>query len=407
MTSGSVVVLGTGLMGSEIALDMLAERSVSSLRVVDSSESRLNELERQARARHPQVAVVTKLSSQVLNIQHDRAKLRKVLAEADVAIGALPHAIADKAVESAIDSGTSYVDLIFSWRAGEFSSIDKRAKDAGIILVPACGLAPGLTNILAMRGRDLLGGADDVRIMVGGIPERPIPPFNYRIVFSFDSVLEEYTRDALVVRDGKRVLLPALSELEEVTFDQLPGRKFEAFVTDGLSTLPLTIKARSMVEKTVRWPGHAELIKLLASTGLLSTKPITVPGLHDAVTPRSIVASLLTQELRMGQSDRDMTLLKVTVSYRGKTEEFSMVDRYDTKNHVTSMARTTAYPCTTVALILLERRPNPSGFTPPENLVRKRLFGYFLKRLKEREITIDERRLMTGNSSTISGQKGS
>jgi lysine 6-dehydrogenase len=390
MTDNNVLLAGAGAMGSEIAIDLLAEQRISSLVVVDSSKERLDDLAKVANIRLGKAQVKDRLDLRRVNVLSERAEFRKLLSYAEIGIGALPHGIAETAVNAAIKSGTNYIDLIFSWSLKDIGEMDRRAKDAGITLVPACGLAPGLTNILAKRGEEELGGAEDVKIMVGGIPESPVPPLEYRILFSVESVLEEYTRRATVIRNGTRISLPALSEVEQVAFRQLPGRVFEAFITDGLSTLPFTLRARRMEEKTIRWPGHAEKVSFLKSLGLLSKKKMLIPGSHGSIAPRSFLSFLLSERLKLKPGERDMTLLRVSVTFSGKRIDFSMVDNYDQDKQVTSMARTTAYPCSSVAMMILGHRVKAYGFVPPEIAVKGELFEAMMQRLRDRGINIEK-----------------
>jgi lysine 6-dehydrogenase len=382
-----ISILGSGLMGSEIAIDIVAYKKIDEVIVVDSNASRLEELKKKAKQRLPD-SLSAKLSTHKCDIISNKEELLKILKRSDVAIGALPHSVADIAVASAIEAAINYVDLIYSWRASNsYADVDKKAKNENITIIPACGLAPGLSNIIARKAvEDIRGEADELTIYVGGIPEKPEPPLEYKIVFSPDSVIEEYTREALVVRNGKIAMLPALSEVEEVTFTSVSG-KFEAFVTDGLSTLPNTVKAFNMTEKTVRWIGHAEKIRMLSELGLFSEEEIDI-GDKCKISPRKVMSRLLADRLAMKGEDRDMTLLKVVAKKGEKQSVYEMVDRYDGKTHTTSMARTTSFPASIVAQFLLEGRIKRKGFLPPEEAIDSKLFDEFLYALKQKSINI-------------------
>ncbi len=403
-------------MGSSIALDLLDSSLISQVSVVDSNAEKLKTLRFKASRRPiPKVGGVTavgtadlsgKLETVELDIKKDEDGLKKTLAKADIGIGALPHNLAEQAVMAALEARIDFVDLIYLWRyeggstgGGEASKIDARAKQNGVTIIPACGLAPGLTNILAKNAADQMEEVDSVKIKVGGIPEAPKGPLAYKIVFAIDSVLEEYTRDALVVRGGKKVTVPALSEVEELTFAEFPDQKFEAFITDGLSTLPETLKnVKDMEEKTIRWKGHADQIKLLIDLGFFSERPINIRQSSNVrVAPRALLSTLLEKKLAMHQGDKDMTLLRVEVKGRKRkgdsatrVHQYEMVDRFDTETQMTSMARTTAYPCSAVAQMVLEDRINERGFIPPELAVRDERFDDFLSRLDRKGLTIRE-----------------
>lgn len=406
MTQGkSVVVLGSGLMGSSLALDLISSNIVEKLTVVDSNPDRLKLLEQRAkRGRETDYGKnYEKLDTLSLDVTKEPEELKNLLSKFELGVGALPHGIAEKAVLASVEAGVDFVDLIFSWHYEGVSQIDSRAKKSGATIVPACGLAPGLTNILAKYGADQLEEVDYIKISVGGIPEAPKPPLNYRIVFAVDSVLEEYVRDAVIVRGGKKIVVPALSGLEEMKFSELPNQEFEAFITDGLSTLPETLKkVNNMEEKTIRWKGHAEDIALLIDLGLFSERPVTVGRTGSRVAPRSLLSLLLDRKLAMHQGDKDMTLLRVDITGKKRkgdkatrVRQYEMVDRFDSETQTTSMARTTAYPCSVVAQMILEGKITETGFLPPELAIHDDRFDEYLSRLERKGLNIKQREFLS------------
>ena len=373
-----VAVFGAGLMGSAIARDLVQSRSVDQVTVHDIDRGRLRAL------------AAVESSAKLLTMVHDvrkREKTIRILKQFDVGVGALPHGLSEYAISSTIAAGVDFVDLIFGWRFGQ-TEINSAAKKKGISIIPACGLAPGLTNVLAMAGTERMEKVDEVHIKVGGIPERPKPPLKYRIVFSFEAVLEEYLRKARIIKGGKTIDVPALSGLETITFHPPIGR-CECFYTDGLSTLIQTIKnVREMDEKTIRWPGHAEQIRTLVECGLLDTKTVRFDG--RSVIPRRFVSNLLSSRLMLGE-DKDLTLLRVDLSGKrdGKRvrHRFEMIDHYDTRRKMTSMARTTAFPCSIAAQLLGSGKVSKKGLVPPElafkGVVREEFLGYLADRSME------------------------
>lgn len=405
MASGEVVVLGSGLIGSQTAIDFLESSTVPKVTVIDYDSERLHTLQLRA-SKITGVGSREKLGDKLqiieLDVVKQRDDLKKILSEADLGIGALPYEISDHAVQAAIEAGIDFVDLIHSWRYEKPSSIDNKAKQAGITIIPSCGFAPGLTNILAKYAADQMEDVDSVKIKVGAIPEVPKQPLNYKVVFSIDSVLEEYTRDALVVRDGKKVTVPALSEIEELTFNELPEQKFEAFITDGLSTLPETLKrVKFMEEKTIRWRGHVDQITLLMDLGLFSERPINLKTTGSRVSPRALLSTLLDKKLAMHQGDKDMTLLRVSVQGRKKKgdkatriHQYEMIDKFDVATQTTSMARTTSHPCSAVAQMLLEGKITERGYLPPELAIKDERFDEFISRLERSGLSIKEREFL-------------
>jgi lysine 6-dehydrogenase len=374
-----VAVFGSGLMGSAIARDLVRSKHVEEVLVCDVNPRSLDSLARIE-------------SSEKLRLKrHDVTHLPRtveLLRRFDVGVGALPHALSEYAIQSTLQAGVSFVDLIFGWRFRR-SRIHSAAKRKNITIVPACGLAPGLTNILAMHAAGAMERVDEVRIKVGGIPEHPKPPLNYRIVFSFDAVLEEYVRKAKIVRKGRLTEVDALSGVETITFPR-PIGKCECFYTDGLSTLTETMKGvMEMDEKTIRWPGHVAQIQTLIECGLLETHPLVVDG--QRTVPREFTSEILSQRIKLGK-EKDLTLLRVDVA--GKSggrrvhRRYQMIDRYDSERKMTSMARTTAFPCSVAAQMLGLGLVQRKGLVPPELAFDGESREEFMKELHTRGINI-------------------
>jgi len=375
-------VFGAGLMGATIALDLVKSKEVDQVTVYDVDRRKLRALTGRCHS--------TKLAAKVHDVRRP-TKTAKLLNKFDVGVGALPHGISEFAIQSAIGARVNFVDLIFGWRFGQ-AEINSACRRRGITIIPACGLAPGLTNILAMNAAERFDRVDEVHIKVGGIPEKPKPPLNYRIVFSFQAVLEEYLRKARIIKNRRVIDVPALSGLEPINFPAPIGR-CECFYTDGLSTLVQTIrKVRDMDEKTIRWPGHAEQIRTLIDCGLLETKPV---GYHNqSIVPREFVSDTLSDRLALGK-EKDMTLLRVEVAGkkngRKMRHRYQMVDHYDTRQRITSMARTTAYPCSIATQILGSGRIKQKGLVPPEIAFKSDLREELLAYVRERGMNIESR----------------
>ncbi len=369
-------------MGSAIARDLVKSKLVDEVSVYDIDPQRLNAL---ARTEHS-----GKLFVKTHDVRRHTDTVR-LLKRFDVGVGALPHGLSGFAVQSTIRAGVSFVDLIFGWRF-EQKEIHSAARKKRITVIPACGLAPGLSNILAMAAAEQMDRVHEVHIKVGGIPERPKPPLNYRIVFSFEAVLEEYLRKARIVKNGKVTDVHALTGLEKVTF-RPPIGTCECFYTDGLSTLVQTIKGvREMDEKTIRWPGHVAQIKTLIECGLLETEPVPFDG--KTIIPRKFVGAILSHRISLGR-EKDLTLLRVDVT--GKTDgesihrRYEMIDHYDDKQRMTSMARTTAFPCSIAAQMLGTGQVKRKGLVPPELAFKAELRKKFLRYLHLRGMKITSR----------------
>jgi len=374
------VVLGCGLMGSVVARDLSRSVSVNEIAVFDTSLANLRRIEG--------VPKVRPVVGDVCNADFIMQRVK----EFDVAIGALPFSIDEKAVEAVARAGVSVVDLIDGLTHGR-SEIDSIARKNGITILPACGVAPGLTNILTMHAVDSLDKTNEVHIKVGGLPQKREPPLNYRVTWSLEDVIEMYTRPARIVQNGELTEVEALTGLEKVTFPP-PIGECEAFYTDGLSTLPSTIRnVDYMDEKTIRYPGHADEIRTLIQCGLLDPKPIEFAGVQ--VSPREFTTKVLASRLTAGDG-KDLTLLRIDV--KGSKEDhqvihtFEMIDYYDEREKTTSMARTTAFPASIAAQMVANGEVGEKGIVPCELAFRGDRFTKFMKELNARGINIRARR---------------
>jgi len=270
-------VFGGGMMGRVIVKDLIDSQAEVDL--FDWSERLLQETAewvRNDRLRTERVDAT------------DREALKRAMAGRDVAVAALPHGLSLGLVEAAIASGTSLVDLVGE-APEQRRALDGEARAAGVTILPGCGVAPGISNLCVGHGMELLDETENVAIYVGGIPRKPEPPLFYETVFLLESVLAAYRRPATIRRGGESIEVEALSGVESVEFPAPIGR-LEAFYTDGLGSLPLTVGERitgDLYEKTLRYPGHRDAIKLLESCGLLETTPVDAAGV--TVAPVSVL----------------------------------------------------------------------------------------------------------------------
>ena len=374
-----VLVLGCGRMGSAIAMDMVQSDEVSKVVVSDFNERKIKQLIARLKS--------DKLSGKRVDIKNQQAAA-SLMTNFDVVISALPPGINILANKIAIETGVHLVDLSYEEQQWE---LDTPAKEAGITLIPGCGVAPGLTNILAGYGASLMDEVDEIHILCGGIPQSPVPPLGYRIVFSTQTLVDMYRRKSRIVRDGKIVEVDTLSGLERVKFPGLG--ELEAFYTDGLSTLLHTMKGRvkNMDEKTARWPGHAEKIKAFRDVGFFGAEPIEVNGVE--IVPREVAVSILDKALRLSE-ERDVTVLRVDVSGKRKRNKveysFIMIDFFDEERGITSMARTTGYTAAIVGRMVARGDIQERGLVPPEVAITGKRFERLISELADRGIKIQE-----------------
>jgi lysine 6-dehydrogenase len=386
-----LAVIGSGLMGAAAAKYLAARKEVNTVQLVDRDETRLNQLTRTLKSK--------KLIPLSLDAS-DTASISEAIKGFDAALIALPHRAAYAADLAAIKAGVNAVDLVFEDAQMKLHS---KCLKAGVSLIPGCGVGPGIVQILAREAARHLTTVDEIHILVGGLPQVPRPPLNYRIVFSFEQVLEMYTRkNVRVIRDGKVRTTTALSELEPVSFPE-PYGDMEAFLTDGLATLLYTMKGRVRVmdEKTVRYPGHAQQIKTLIETGLASTRPIRINGLN--ISPRTFLSETLGPKLQLGK-EKDVTLLRVIVlgtkNDSNVKYEYEMVDKYSDREQATSMARTTAYTAAIAAMMLAKHQITDKGILPPESCFAGKTFKKLFQMLAEKNVRVS--RTVTARTRSIS-----
>lgn len=372
------IVLGCGKIGSVIARDFADSMEGAEVVVADRSRER-------AEAAASTIAGATSITVDAM----DHAGLVETLKGFDLVIGALPGDYGYRALKAAVEAGVSMVDVSFT--PEDPLELDRAAKEAGVTIVPDCGVAPGLSNMLVGYASAKLDRVRGAHIMVGGIPERPVPPLGYTITWSAEGLIDEYVRGANIVEGGRVVEVPALSGLEEIDF---PGvGKLEAFYTDGLRTLVRTILGvESMWEKTLRYPGHVEKIKLLKALGFFDDESVAVEGAQ--VSPRLVTARLLERSLRMPEVG-DILAMTVEVAGEKQGEEarfrYYILDRYDRAKDVTAMARTTGYTASIVAQKLAQGAVKEKGVVPPERLgMDDTLFRSLLSELREKGVHIKE-----------------
>ncbi len=353
MADVSWVLLGAGRIGRAIALDLVQEPGFR-LTVVDQNAEALASL-------HDAIGV------DVLRADlKEPAILSEIVADADVVVGALPGFLGYRALEQVIRAGKNVVDISF-FPEDPFS-LDALARAQGVTAVVDCGVAPGLSNILGGYAATQLDRVEQYVCYVGGLPEVRRWPYEYKAVFSPTDVIEEYTRPARVVEHGRLVFKPALSEVERV---DLPGvDTLEAFLTDGLRTLLHTLDAPFMKEKTLRYPGHVELMRIFRESGFFDETPIDIEG--AAVVPRQVTEKLLFDAWRLGEGERDLTVMRVVVDGRREgvpvRYTFDLLDRYDDAMKLTSMARTTGFTCAMAARMVASGQYRRPGVSPPEYL---------------------------------------
>ena len=369
--------IGCGYIGSVLAEELIHGLDFEELIISDSGKEKIEE-------------TAKKLGERVVPLQldiSDYSNLLEVIENADLVIGLSPGRLGFNVMKACAEKKKDLVDL--SFMAEDPFVFQKSASDAGVIIVPDCGVAPGLSNILIGRSSSQLDEVEDVSIFVGGLPQKPVPPLNYKVTWCVEDLFEEYTRKAKIIRNGKMVEVDALEGLEEIEFEGL-GR-FEAFFTDGVRTLHNTIKAENMWEKTLRYPGHAEKIKLIKKFGLLEKEPIASLN----TSPWEFMIKFWEENLSFIEA-RDLVLMRIGVSGRKDSAKilytYEMIDYFDERKNITAMGRSTAYTAFAVIKLIIEKRIAQKGVVPPEILgMDKKIFAEIRHILKERNLEIKEK----------------
>ncbi|MFO0603638.1 MAG: saccharopine dehydrogenase C-terminal domain-containing protein [Polyangiales bacterium] len=351
-----VTVLGAGMVGSAVAVDLA--RSGFAVTSVDARPEALAEVS----ARSPGVETVRADCASAAAIQ-------RVVAGADLVVGALASSMGLPTLRAVLDARKTYVDI--SFMAEDAWELDAYAKERGVTAVIDCGVGPGVSNLLVGYGASQLDACESVEIYVGGLPVVRTWPYAYKAPFSPHDVLEEYTRPARLVEHGRVVVKEALSEPELMDFPEVGT--LEAFNTDGLRSLAYTMKAPFMKEKTLRYPGHIELMRALRHTGLFSKEPLAVAG--GTVRPLDVAAALLFPKWAYEEGEGDLTVMRVIVAGtkdgRAVRHEWELFDRYDPMTDVRSMSRTTGYAATSMVALLAAGRFKEPGVFPPELLAKE------------------------------------
>lgn len=368
-----IVVLGGGLVGRVIARDLARDKDLA-VTVADASEATRARLGAQG------------LATVALDLGDDGA-VRKAIAGADVVVGAAPGHMGFRLLRLVIEAGKPYADIAFM--PEDFLELDGLARERGVTAVVDCGVAPGLSNLLCGRAEHEFDSVERMLILVGGLPKHRVWPFEYRVVFSAVDVIEEYTRPARWVEHGELVTRPALTDVEPVDLPRVGT--VEAFNTDGLRSIMQTLHAPFMKEKTLRWPGHVEKMRMLRETGFLSLEPIEVAGAR--VRPYDVTTRLLFDAWRLPEGEVDLTVMRVeatgTVGGRRQTWTWDLYDEADPATGFHSMARTTGFPCAIVARMLARGELSRPGVQPPERLAGDdRVFGAVMDGLRERGVAI-------------------
>jgi lysine 6-dehydrogenase len=374
-----MLVLGAGLQGSACAHDLLLQPHVERVTLADLTPKRLAPF---LKKRVGQRLALARLDAR----QADR--LGRLLRGHDAVMNALPYYFNYPVARAAVRVGLHYSDLGGNTEiVQKQKTLDAAARKKGVSVIPDCGLAPGMVNILAAEGIRRVGDADTVKIFVGGLPQHPEPPLNYQIVYSLEGALDYYTTPSWVLKGGRPARVDALSEVESVEFPA-PVGTLEAFHTGGgISTMPWAYAGRvqTMEYKTLRYPGHVAIMRPVREMGLLDLKPVTVRG--TKVVPRDAFIAAVLPTLTKPDG-RDLVALRVEVTGRGgRRVAWQLLDYYDEATGISAMMRATGYSLAITGLMQADGRITARGVHTPDEAVP---FRAYVDELSKRGVEIRE-----------------
>jgi len=374
-----MLVLGAGLQGSACTYDLLQRPEVDRVTLADLHPERLPAFLRKKKTKR---FVTARLDA------GKTASLRRLMRGHDAVMNALPYYFNFPVTKAAVASGLDYADLGGNTEiVQKQKTLHRAAQRKKVSVIPDCGLAPGMVNIIAAEGIRRVGDAESVKIFVGGLPQQPEPPLNYQIVYSLEGALDYYTTPSWILREGRPERVDALSELEDVQFPS-PVGTLEAFHTGGgISTMPWAYegKIRTMEYKTLRYPGHVAIMRPVRELGLLSLKPVRMRGIE--IVPRDAFIAAVSPKLTK-PNGRDLVALRVEVKGKsGARVAWQLLDYYDAATGISAMMRTTGFSLAITGLMQVDGRIGKSGVYTPDEAVP---FQAYVDELNRRGVEIRE-----------------
>lgn len=367
-----IIVLGAGMVGSVIAIDMAKNHDVT---LTDLSQEVLDKVKRKHSV----------LTIQQLDVTN-KSILQNTIRQYDLVICAVPGFLGFNTLKAIIEAEMNVIDISFF--PENALELDALAKENNVTAIVDCGVAPGMDNIILGYYNEKMI-LSDFECLVGGLPKVKKWPFSYKAPFSPMDVIEEYTRPARYVENGELVVREALTDCDYVEFDKVGT--LESFNSDGLRSIIYTMShIPNMKEKTLRYPGHVEYVKVLKESGFFSTEKIDVNGVERSAL--EFTSKILFKEWKLEEAEEELTVMRVSLkgeNANGQQEEiiYNLHDEYCKDTNTSSMARTTGYTATAAANLFLEGIFTEKGIFPPELVGKHEIcFNYFMKYLEERDI---------------------
>ncbi len=366
-----IAVLGAGMVGSVIAADLSEEFNVT---LIDKDKVRLSKV--------LELYKIKSLTKDISKLQ----SFKKVLDDFDLVVSAVPGFMGYETLKKIIEAGKNVADISF-FEEDPFE-LNILAKRNNVTAVVDCGVAPGLSNIILGHHNSKMN-INSFECFVGGLPFTRTLPFQYKAPFSPVDVIEEYTRPARIVENGKLIIKPSLSDPELINIE--PVGTLEAFNTDGLRTLLNTMKIPNMKEKTLRYPGHIEHIRFLIDAGFFSKDEVNVNG--QKIKPIEFSSRILLPKWKLNPGEYEFTAMLIRIKGKEKNKPaeyiYQLFDKYDKENDITSMSRTTGYTCASVARRILNKDFKRIGISAPEIVgTNDQCFSQIMSDLKKRKIIL-------------------
>lgn len=374
-----ITVIGAGSIGSAIARDLCDRQDINQVQVCDSRPGRLEAI-------HDRIHSPSLRTFQVN--ARDPNTLTSIVQGSNCIVSCVPSDLNPILSEMALNMGIHFCDLGGNEEVVQHQlELDEEARQKAVWIVPNCGLAPGLINVICMHGIEQLDEVRSARVRVGDVPLNPEPPFKYRLSYDAEKFVEDYTTPATVINEGRTRRIEPLTEIESITFDA-PYEELEAFHTSGgLSTLPDDLEGRvnELDYKTIRYPGHALQMKFLLSLGFAEKRAIDV---RTHLTYRDVLVRKLSQ--RMRGDFRDVVILRVVITGERdgapKSLVYEMIEEHQEGDEMSAMQRCTALPVSVVACQLASQSVPGGGATPPEHVVSP---NAYLEEVRQRGLSID------------------
>ena len=372
----NVLVLGCGLVGRPMALDLATEESFN-ITVADVNLKNLKKI--------PASLPIKKMQKDISNAD----QLKSLLKKADIVVNAVPGFMGFNTLKEIIKAKKNVVDIAF-FPEDPFE-LDELAKENNVTAVVDCGVAPGMSNLLSGYVNSILDKTETILIYVGGLPVVREYPYEYKAGFSPIDVIEEYTRPARYIENSKLVIRPALSDPEFLNFDEVGT--LEAFNSDGLRTLAQTLSVPNMKEKTLRYPGHIEKMQVLRESGFFSQNEIEINGVK--IKPVDFTSKLLFPMWELKEGDEEFTVMRIVIEGEKDKKKirytYNLLDRHDKKTNIHSMARTTGYTATSTVRMLAKGLFDQKGICPPEFIGQKSdCVDFMLNELKKRGVIYNQ-----------------